>query len=217
MKLWHCADARSLRPLWALEEMQLDYELDVLPFPPRVFQKEYLKTNALGTVPYFVDGDVTMTESSAICQYLVDKYQRYDFGLKPEHPEYGNYLNWLYHSDATLTFPLTVTLRYLVQEPGKCDVAGTDYAAWHLARLRMLNGRLEDHEYLCADKFTIADVTIAYALLLGEKFGLTDHYKPQTQDYLQRMKQRPALIRARELTPTGTELPKVKLPKRSPR
>ena len=36
MKLWHCAGARSLRPLWALEEMGLDYELEVLPFPPRM-------------------------------------------------------------------------------------------------------------------------------------------------------------------------------------
>ena len=35
MKLWHCASARSLRPLWTLEEMGLEYELEVLPFPPR--------------------------------------------------------------------------------------------------------------------------------------------------------------------------------------
>ena len=68
MKLWHCAGSRSLRPLWTLEEMGLDYELEVLKFPPRVFQRDYLEVNALGTVPFFVDGDVEMTESSAICQ-----------------------------------------------------------------------------------------------------------------------------------------------------
>ena len=62
MKLWHCNGARSLRPLWALEEMGLDYELEILPFPPRIFQREYLEENALGTVPFFRDGDVTMTE-----------------------------------------------------------------------------------------------------------------------------------------------------------
>ncbi len=82
MKLWHCASARSLRPLWALEEMGLEYELEILPFPPRVFQREYLKVNSLGTVPFFVDGDTEMTESVAICQYLVDRYQRFDFGLQ---------------------------------------------------------------------------------------------------------------------------------------
>ena len=36
MKLWHCAGARSLRPLWALEEMKLDYEIEILPFTPRI-------------------------------------------------------------------------------------------------------------------------------------------------------------------------------------
>ena len=89
MKLWHCSGARSLRPLWALEEMALKYEVEILPFPPRMFEREYLKVNSLGTVPYFVDGDTEMTESTGICQYLVDRYQRYDFGLQPSHPEYG--------------------------------------------------------------------------------------------------------------------------------
>ncbi len=74
MKLWHCHNARSLRPLWAMEEMGFDYELEMLPFPPRVFQKGYLGVNPLGTVPFFQDGDVTMTESSGICHYLVEKY-----------------------------------------------------------------------------------------------------------------------------------------------
>ena len=41
MKLYHCHNSRSLRPRWALEEMGLDYELETLPFPPRVFAKHY--------------------------------------------------------------------------------------------------------------------------------------------------------------------------------
>ena len=57
MKLWHCQDARSLRALWALEEMALPYELEVMPFPPRFLHAGYLEVNPLGTVPYFVDGD----------------------------------------------------------------------------------------------------------------------------------------------------------------
>ena len=65
----------------------IDYELESLPFPPRVYQKEYLGINALGTVPFFTDGDTQMTESSAICLFLVEHYQRYYFGLQPTHPE----------------------------------------------------------------------------------------------------------------------------------
>jgi glutathione S-transferase len=50
--------------VWALEEMSItDYELITMPFPPRIFHKEFLKTNVLGTIPYLEDGDVKMTES----------------------------------------------------------------------------------------------------------------------------------------------------------
>ena len=76
MKLWHCHDARSLRALWALEEMNLEYDLEVMPFPPRFLHEGYLDINVLGTVPHFKDGDVHMTESTAICHYLIEKYKK---------------------------------------------------------------------------------------------------------------------------------------------
>ncbi len=68
MKLYHCRDSRSIRPLWALEELQLNYELNTMEFPPRYHQEGYIKINPLGTVPTFIDGPLTMTESAAICQ-----------------------------------------------------------------------------------------------------------------------------------------------------
>ena len=72
--LYHCDGARSFRPLWMLEEMGLAYELKMLPFPPRVFAKEYLAINPLGTIPFMVDGETKMTESSGICHYLGTRY-----------------------------------------------------------------------------------------------------------------------------------------------
>ncbi|MFK7978021.1 MAG: glutathione S-transferase family protein [Halioglobus sp.] len=199
MKLWHCAGARSLRPLWALEEMELEYEVEILPFPPRIFQREYLGTNSLGTVPYFEDGDVTMTESAGICQYLVDKYQRYDFGLEPTHPEYGSYLNWLHHSDATLTFPQTISMRYYILEPSpeKQEVAD-DYAKWFISRLRRLDAHLEQNEFLVDNRFTVADIAVGYALVLGRGLKFDSRYKPQTLEYLERLEARPGFKRANE-------------------
>jgi glutathione S-transferase len=197
MKLWHCSGARSLRPLWALEEMGLDYELEILPFPPRMFNREYLGVNSLGTVPFFVDGDTEMTESAGICQYLVDRYQRYDFGLQADHPEYGAYLNWLHHSDATLTFPQTIAMRYyyLDPTPEKQGVAD-DYAKWFIARLRRLDTHLENHDYLVDKRFTIADIAVGYALYLGRFLKFDQNYKPQTLAYLERLCERPAFARA---------------------
>ena len=72
--LYHCDGARSFRPLWMLEEMGLPYELKMLPFPPRVFAKEYLAINPLGTIPFMVDGETKMTESSGICHYIGTRY-----------------------------------------------------------------------------------------------------------------------------------------------
>lgn len=72
-KLYHCSGARSVRSLWTLEELGIDFELVVMPFPPRYLQEGYRDMNPIGTVPYFVDGDVEMTESSGIVHYLVQK------------------------------------------------------------------------------------------------------------------------------------------------
>lgn len=198
MKLWHCKDARSLRALWTLEELGLDCEVETLPFPPRYLKPEYKDVNPLGTVPYFVDGDVVMTESSGICLYLVEKYGNDQLGLKVDHPEYGAYLNWLFHSDATLTFPQTIYLRYSVLEPKerRSPQVAEDYRKWYLARLRWLDAHIENREFLCANRFTIADIAIGYALYLGEWLKISADYSPQVQAYLARLKQRPAFVRA---------------------
>ena len=55
--LYHCRDARSFRPLWALEELGLPYALKLLPFPPRFLAREFLDENPLGTIPLLVDGN----------------------------------------------------------------------------------------------------------------------------------------------------------------
>ena len=124
--LYHCKGARSLRAVWCLEEMGLDYQLETLPFPPRVFQKEFLELNPLGTIPFFVDGDTKMTESSGICNYLVDRYGPTSLKVDVNDPEYGAYLNWLYYSDATLTFPQTL---FLPLHPG-LSLRNAGYRRW---------------------------------------------------------------------------------------
>lgn len=201
MKLWHCYNARSLRPLWAMEEMGLEYEVETLPFPPRYLKKDYLELNPIGTVPFFQDGDVTMTESSGICLYLAEKYSENGLGLSVEHPEYGDYLNWLFHSDATLTFPQTIVLRYSVLEQGdrRLPQAVEDYSAWFYGRLSKLDAHIEKRQFLCADIFTIADIAVGYALHLGQQLGLDKGYKPKTADYLKRLQARPAFLRAQEI------------------
>ena len=201
VQLFHCKDARSLRPLWTLEEMGLDYELVTMPFPPRFRYDGYLEINPLGTVPYMVDGAVTMSESSGISQYLVDTHGPTDLAVKPGDPDYGAYLNWLHRSDATLTFPQTIVLRYahFEKEERRLPQAAEDYTQWFFSRLRSVDDRTTDHDYLCADRFTIADICVGYALFLAETMlGIGAGFKPSTRDYYKRITSRPAFRRAVE-------------------
>lgn len=201
IKLYHCKGARSVRPLWTLEEMGIPYELESMKFPPRFFRENYLDINPLGTVPCMVDGDLTMTESAGICQYLVDCHGPSPLGLTPKDKDYGLYLNWLHRSDATLTFPQTIVLRYTQFEPEerRLKQAADDYTQWFFARLRSVEQATGEREYLCAGRFTIADICVGYALYLADTLGLRAGFKPNTEAYYKRLSARAAFQRAIEL------------------
>lgn len=201
MKLFHCSNSRSLRPLWCLEEMGLDYELEIMPFPPRFEREGYLDINPLGTVPAFTDGGITLTESTGICQYLVQKYGPTPLVVTPGEPEYGDFLNWLYRSDATFTFPLALILRYTKLEPEERmnPQVVEDYTIWFFSRIRAVEAALDGKEFLVADRFTIADIAVGYALHFGMRLGLSERYKPNTTRYLQALLQRPAFQRTQDI------------------
>mgnify|MGYP001196395795 CR=1 FL=1 len=196
MKIYSCENSRSLRPLWTAEEMGLDYKLELLPFPPRVFQKDYLDINILGTVPYLTDGKVKLTESVAMCQYMVKKYGPTDLEVAPNEEDYPNYLNWLFHADATLTFPQTVVLRYKFQEPGVADGAIEGYSRWFVSRLKLLESSLEGKEYLCSNRFTIADICVSYAIHLANNLEIHQALKPNIKRWSDKLFEREAFKKA---------------------
>lgn len=197
MTLYHTDHARSFRVLWTLHELGIkDFRLVTMPFPPRFLAEGYTKLNVLGTIPYFVDGPVKMTESCGIPMYLVEKYGPTKLRVSPDEPDFGAYLNWITHADATLTFPQTVWLRFELQEAKKgLQAAGDAYAKWFFARLRMLDQALEDgREFLVAGRLTVADICITFALDLASPLEIDKKYgpfKPKTQAYLERMRARP--------------------------
>ena len=141
-----------------------------------------------------------MTESAAMCQYLVATHPDAGLDVAPTHPAYGAYLNWLHMSDATLTFPQTLVLRYGQFEPAERQQPQVvvDYTRWFLARLRAVEAAVAQSEYLCAGRFTAADVAVGYALLLAQHLGLAPQFGPATQVYWQRLQARPGYQRAME-------------------
>ena len=199
IKIYATENSRSVRPIWTAEELDIDYELEMMPFPPRVLKKEYLDVNMLGTVPYLIDGDIKMTESVAMCQYLVEKFGPSDLQVKPNEVDYPNYLNWLFHADATLTFPQTVVLRYKFQEPGVADGAVEGYSRWFVSRLKLLESSLADREFLCSNRFTIADICVSYAINLAEALGIEQAMKPNITRWTENLFKRKAFLKAKSL------------------
>lgn len=199
--LYHCINARSFRPLWTLEEMWLPYELTLLPFPPRAAAPEYKQLNALGTVPLLLDGATRMTESAAICHYLATRHGPSPLAVGVDEADYGAFLNWTHFGEATLTFPQTLVLRYSRFEPRerRQPQVAQDYAQWFLARLRAVEAALADgREFLCAGRFTVADVSVGYALMLGTLLQLDAQYGPAVAAYWQRLSAREGLARAQQ-------------------
>jgi glutathione S-transferase len=192
--LHHCMSARSFRPLWALEETGIPYELVMLPFPPRLFARQYLEENSLGTVPLLVEGDVRMTESAAMCQYIAGRDPQRRIDVDPQDPAYPTYLNYLHHGEATLTFPQAIVLRYTRFEPEARRVpqAAEDYAKWFVARLRGLDAPLSRQLYLCGERFTAADISVGYALFLATHVGLDTRFSEPVRHYWDRLRTRPA-------------------------
>ena len=198
IKIYATENSRAMRPIWTAEEMGLDYQLNMMPFPPRVFMKEYLDVNILGTVPYLIDGNIEMTESVAISQYLVEKYGPTDLQVKSNEKDYPYYLNWLFHSDATLTFPQTVVLRYKFQEPGVADAAVEGYSRWFVSRLKLLEKSLEGKDFLCSNRFTLADICVSYAINLAGALDIKQALKPNIKRWSENLFSRPAFIKSKE-------------------
>lgn len=196
--LYHCINARSFRPLWALEEMGLSYTLKMLPFPPRQHRPDFLEINPLGTIPAFFDGDTFMTESTSICQYLAGRYGPTSLNVLPDEPAYGAFCNFMHYGDTTLTFPQTLVLRYRDLEEGerKNPQVVEDYTRWFFNRMRVVERIVANESYICAGRFTMADISVSYAILLAGRLGLAEHFRDPIQNYWQRLTARAGFKRA---------------------
>lgn len=199
--LYHSKDSRSLRCLWLLEELGLPHQVEWVAFPPQLKQPEYLTINPNGTVPYLVDGENELRESAAILLYLAGRHGHGGCAVPTDSPLYAAMLDWLFYGETALAGPLSAALRYamFLPRPQRNEAVAQDYRDMMVQRLDALDRALCDGPYLCGETFTIADISVGYALLLGELLGLVPRYPQRVAAYLARLKDRPALIKARNL------------------
>src|SRR4051794_40751909 len=97
------------------EELGLDYQA----IPVELGSAELVAVNPLGTLPAFVDGDVRMSESMAIVQYLAGRYGPTPIALEPEDPDYAAYLQFLWLGEASIAMPFTLRILNMFMAPEK--------------------------------------------------------------------------------------------------
>ncbi|MBO9696818.1 MAG: glutathione S-transferase [Sphingopyxis sp.] len=201
--LYHCPDARSLRCLWAVEEAGIDVDLRLLKFPPRAFEPDYRAVNPLMTIPGWVEDGQLMTESAAICERIAEGTP---LEVRRDESDYWVWRNWLHRSDATLTFPLAIMIRYTRVEPEerRLSQAVEDYRAFFGGRARSIEAALADgREWLVAGRFTIADIVVGYAAFLATTLDADDGLGDATKAWLERCIAREGFVRARQRQKTA--------------
>ncbi len=197
--IFHSRNARSLRVLWVLEEMGAKADVKTLPFPPRKLQPEYLALNPSGTVPLMIDGERVLSESLAICEYLVTRHGNTSLVVPPNDPERAPYLQWLWFGEATLMLPIALISR-LERLKTLGPAAETQLAETRemlAARLNLLEQRLDGRDFLVAGRLTLADVSVGFPLHAGTVlFGLGPLFGSRTKAYFERLRARPTYRRA---------------------
>ncbi|MBN1240764.1 MAG: glutathione S-transferase family protein [Gammaproteobacteria bacterium] len=199
MKLYHCTGSRSTRVLWMLEELGVEYELETLPFDPKALQSaDYLELSPFGKVPVLIDDAVTMFESVAIIQYLLEHYA--DERLEPprKSPEYGKFLQWMHFGEATLMGPVAQVAMHSMllpeSERQQAFVEAGQRSFRHYAT--SLEKALQGQTYIVDDTFTAADVVIGYTLHVARQCGLLSPELANLHAYYERLAARPAFKKA---------------------
>lgn len=197
MILYHCTGGRSFRALWALEELGIDCELRVLAFPPRLTSPGYLAENPLGTIPLLIDGETRMRESAMIGHCLATRADS-DLAVGPDEGDYGRYLDGLAYGETTLTWPQAVALLYgtFPPEAERLPRVVDDMKARLGVVFADLDRLLEGRAWFAADRFTMADVSIGYAIKLSAYIGIYDTLGERVRAYFERLSARPAYQRA---------------------
>lgn len=191
LTIYHVPRTRSLRVIWLCEEMGVPYEIKAETFGQP--SPEFLEANPLGAFPGIRDGDVLMGESTAIMQYVADKYGPTPLAPKADHPRYPDYLQFLTFGEASMAAYMNpvIATQFMAPEGQKENFTVDAAKGMFIRRLAAVEKKLEKGDYLAGD-FTAADISVGYALGLGEGFGLADRYSAPIKDYFARVTSRPA-------------------------
>lgn len=195
--IYHSPRSRSLRVLWALEEMGLEYETAVGSV--RDPTPEFRAVNPSLTLPAMVDGDVVITESVAILLYLAERHGPTPLAIRGDEPGFADYCQFLVFGEAGLAAPMNAVVgtRFLAPDDQKENFTVGMVLEGFFRRMRLVERRLEVQPYLAGDRFTLADISVGYTIGLAAGFlGLGDKIAPHVMEWHGKVTARPAFLRA---------------------
>lgn len=208
----HLENSRSQRVLWLLEELGVQYRVKRYPRDPktRLAPAALRKVHPLGKSPVITDDGLTVAESGAIIEYLLERYGQ-DSGLLPAPgtPERLSYTYWLHYAEGSAMLPLLLSLifRKMPQQPmpffvrpvvrGIAAKAQSGFVRPQLdLHLDFMESELGKSEWFAGAAFTGADVQLSFPLEAAGASGLLGEARPRLQAFLERIGTRPAYQRA---------------------
>lgn len=205
----HLGMSQSERIVWLCEELGIPYELKRYSrdLVTRLAQADYKALHPMGTAPVITDGDVVLAESGAVIEYITATYGKDRLALRPDHPDYPQFLCWFHFANGTLQAimgRLMILNRLKLPNDNPVLMASNE----RLERaLNQVEARTRDAEYLAGSEFTSADIMIGFTLTTMRYFQPYDYARyPNIVSYLGRIGARPAYRRAMEKGDPGMAL-----------
>jgi glutathione S-transferase len=180
---------------WMLEEVGRPYRTEILDFGTGMKAPAYLATNPMGKVPAIRHGDTVVTEAAAICAYLADAFPEARLAPPPGDRLRGPYYRWMFFAAGPLEAALSNTaLGFQVPDERRRMVG---YGSVEDA-VNTLEYAVSQSDYIAGNTFTAADVYVGSQVGWGMMFGTLEK-RPAFERYWQRIANRPAALRAREI------------------
>ena len=201
LKVHFSPNSRAGRIIWLMEELELEYEVNIMPFSKEGLKSdEHRARHALGRVPVLEDGEVMIFESGAIIEYVLTRHK--EGGLKPktDSPEFPYYLQWFHYCEGMVMPPMNqIVVQTILLPPERRDENVLKQAKNLLTKsLMMVNANLADKEYLIGD-FSAADLMLGHACYMSNRMGCVTDEMQHIKDYVARISARPAFKKAIEL------------------
>ena len=195
--LYHVKNARSARTLWLLNELGLQFDVVEMAFSMEALRTpEYLAISPLGRVPCLVDGDLTIFESGAICQYLCENYDDDDrLHRPPGHLERVEWLQWLHYAETIAVHcAALIQQRVFISTENRSPVVIKLESKRLEKSLEVLDTHLAGRDYLLKSGFSAVDTAVGYSVRLGYQLHDVPSL-PNLASYYERCRKRESFIK----------------------